>query len=228
MKYSLLIVDDDSSINDMIRKFLTQNQYEVHSAYSGSEAILLLEKQRFDLLLLDLMLPGLSGEQVLDNVMRNKKLPVIGISAKDDVASKVNLLKNGADDYITKPFDMTELLARIEVVLRRTYESDITAQRTLHFGDLNLDVNTMTVKLKNIPLNMTKNEFSILNLLMEHPRQVFTKDMIYEKVWGETLDGTENAINVHVSNIRKKIASIDNEKNYIKTVWGIGFKMSDE
>lgn len=227
MSYKILVVDDDSSINDMIRKFLSKNHYDVSSAYSGSEAMLMLEKQKYDLLLLDLMLPGLSGEQVLKNVMDSKKIPVIGISAKDDTASKVNLLKSGADDYITKPFDNDELLARIEVVLRRTYESDKSAERILHFGDLSLDIKTMTVLLKDTPVGLTKNEFAILQLLMEHPKQVFTKDMIYEQLWGETLDGTENALNVHISNIRKKLSAVDSEKAYIKTVWGIGFKMAE-
>lgn len=227
MSYKILVVDDDSSINDMIRKFLSKNDYDVSSAYSGSEAMLMLEKQKYDLLLLDLMLPGLSGEQVLKNVMDSKKIPVIGISAKDDTASKVNLLKSGADDYITKPFDNDELLARIEVVLRRTYESDKSAERILHFGDLSLDIKTMTVLLKDTPVGLTKNEFAILQLLMEHPKQVFTKDMIYEQLWGETLDGTENALNVHISNIRKKLSAVDSEKAYIKTVWGIGFKMAE-
>lgn len=156
MSYKILVVDDDSSINDMIRKFLSKNQYDVSSAYSGSEAMLMLENQTYDLLLLDLMLPGLSGEQVLKNVMGSKKIPVIGISAKDDTASKVNLLKSGADDYVTKPFDNDELLARIEVVLRRTYESDKSAERILHFGDLSLDLKTMTVLLKDTPVGLTK------------------------------------------------------------------------
>lgn len=196
-----------------------------YSAYSGTEALLFLEKQKVNLIILDLMLPGLSGEQVLAEIKKTKNVPVIGLSAKEDSKSKIFLLKNGADDYVTKPFDIEELLARIETILRRIYENQYTSNSLLCCGDLNLDTIGMEATLKNQKLPLTKNEFAILKMLMEHPQQVFTKDMIYEQLWNETLEGTENAINVHISNLRKKIAAIDNSKSYIKTVWGIGFKM---
>lgn len=223
--YRILIVDDDISINGMLQKLLEQNQYDVQVAFSGTEALLLLEKCEFDLIILDLMLPGLSGEQVLDKIRGNSSTPVIGLSAKDDMRCKINLLRNGADDYITKPFDTGELLARIEVVLRRVYESDFLSAKVLHCGELSLNVLTMKVLLRNKEIQLTKNEFAILNMLMERPKQVFTKDMIYEKIWNEHFEGTENAINVHISNLRKKLAAVDDSRSYIKTVWGIGFKM---
>lgn len=226
--YRILIIDDDVTINDMLCKFLRKNGYETFSVYSGTEAILFLEKQEVDLLILDLMLPGLTGEQVLEKIMSQKKIPTIGLSAKDDTQSKIHLLKNGADDYVTKPFDINELLARIEVVLRRVYQNNIKNVRTLHFRGLHLNTITMQVTLNEMEVNLTKNEYAILKMLMEHPTQVFTKDMIYETLYCEILTGTENAINVHISNIRKKIAAIDNTKPYIKTVWGIGFKMENE
>ena len=205
MNYTILIVDDDMAINDMLVKYLRKNGYITYSAYSGTEALLFLEKQKVNLIILDLMLPGLS--------------------AKEDSKSKIFLLKNGADDYVTKPFDIEELLARIETILRRIYENQYTSNSLLCCGDLNLDTIGMEATLKNQKLPLTKNEFAILKMLMEHPQQVFTKDMIYEQLWNEALEGTENAINVHISNLRKKIAAIDNSKSYIKTVWGIGFKM---
>lgn len=213
------------AINDMLVKYLRKNGYITYSAYSGTEALLFLEKQKVNLIILDLMLPGLSGEQVLAEIKKTKNVPVIGLSAKEDSKSKIFLLKNGADDYVTKPFDIEELLARIETILRRIYENQYTSNSLLCCGDLNLDTIGMEATLKNQKLPLTKNEFAILKMLMEHPQQVFTKDMIYEQLWNEALEGTENAINVHISNLRKKIAAIDNSKSYIKTVWGIGFKM---
>lgn len=225
MSYKILVVDDDVSINDMLIKYLRKNGYETSAAYSGTEAVLLIEKQDFDLVILDLMLPGLTGEEVLTKVKAMKKVPVIGLSAKEDSGSKINLLRNGADDYITKPFDIEELLARIEVVLRRIYENDYLQSSVIHWGELSLDPGSMVVTLQGEVVSLTKNEFAILKMLMEHPQQVFTKDMIYDKLWNETLEGTENAINVHVSNLRKKLAAVDDSRQYIKTVWGIGFKM---
>ena len=222
---SSYIVDDDMAINDMLVKYLRKNGYITYSAYSGTEALLFLEKQKVNLIILDLMLPGLSGEQVLAEIKKTKNVPVIGLSAKEDSKSKIFLLKNGADDYVTKPFDIEELLARIETILRRIYENQYTSNSLLCCGDLNLDTIGMEATLKNQKLPLTKNEFAILKMLMEHPQQVFTKDIIYEQLWNEALEGTENAINVHISNLRKKIAAIDNSKSYIKTVWGIGFKM---
>lgn len=222
--YKILIVDDDAAINSLLVRLL-EKKYEVRSAYSGTEALLCLEREAYDLLLLDLMLPGLSGEEVLERIRQEKKLPVIGLSAKDDMQSKLGLLRSGADDYMTKPFDTDELLVRIEVVLRRVYENGDILSKSLHYGDLHLDVWTMKVTLKNEEISLTKNEFAILEMLMEHPAQVFTKDMIYEKLWNEHLEGTENAINVHISNLRKKLSAVDDSRQYIKTVWGIGFKM---
>ena len=221
----ILIIEDDTDINNMMASALTKAGYECKQAFSGTEAMLYLNNEKFSVIILDLMLPGLSGEQVLVEIKKTKNVPVIGLSAKEDSKSKIFLLKNGADDYVTKPFDIEELLARIETILRRIYENQYTSNSLLCCGDLNLDTIGMEATLKNQKLPLTKNEFAILKMLMEHPQQVFTKDMIYEQLWNETLEGTENAINVHISNLRKKIAAIDNSKSYIKTVWGIGFKM---
>lgn len=225
MKYKVLVVDDDASINEMLVTYLNRNGYDVSSAYSGTEAVLLMKTESFDLVILDLMLPGLSGEQVLEKIKESRQTPVIGLSAKDDAKSKIELLRNGADDYITKPFDLEELLARMEVVLRRVYANDYYKASVIHCGELCLDTTQLLVTLKGQEIHLTKNEFAILQMMMEHPQQVFTKDMIYEKLWNESLEGTENAINVHISNIRKKLSAIDNSKQYIKTVWGIGFKL---
>lgn len=224
--YKILVVEDDTSINGMLVKLLTNNQYAVQSAFSGTEAILLLEKDTFDLVLLDLMLPGISGEEVLEKITHDIKIPVIGVSAKEDMESKLNLLRNGADDYITKPFNNDELLVRIEVVLRRNSVKEATSDKKLTCASLTLDVVSMQAFINKIEIPLTKNEFEILKMLMERPNQVFTKDMIYEQLWNEQLEGSENAINVHISNLRKKFAAVDPKYQYIKTVWGIGFKMN--
>ena len=172
------------------------------------------------------MLPGMSGEEVLEKIIQDIKIPVIGVSAKEDIESKLNLLRSGADDYITKPFNNDELLVRIEVVLRRNSKRENIAGRQISCGKLVLDEASMQAFINNIEVSLTKIEFEILKMLMERPNQVFTKDMIYAQLWNEQLDGSENAINVHISNIRKKFSVIDSEHQYIKTVWGIGFKMN--
>lgn len=222
----LLIVEDDTLLNDMMKRLLLQSNYEIEVAYSGSEALLLLEKHCFDLVLLDLMLPGLSGETVLERIREKADTPIIGVSAKTDIDSKVNLMKNGADDYITKPFDNKELLVRVEAVLRR-YHKPIcdTVPSILCFKDLELNVTTMEVKIKDISLTLTRYEYLILQLLMSAPNKVFTKNNIFESVWSEDFYGDDNAINVHISNLRKKFAKVNPNEQYIQTVWGLGFKM---
>jgi len=208
--FNLLVVEDDVLLSDMIKKLLSQNNYEVVSAYSGSEALLIIEKKHFDLILLDLMLPGLPGETVLGEIRKKADTPVIGISAKTDIDSRINLIKNGADDYLVKPFDNAELLVRIEAVLRRYQKSKM-----------------WEVKIKDVPISLTKYEYLILQLLMSAPRKVFTKNNIFESVWNEEFLGDDNAINVHISNLRKKFIKANPQGQYIQTVWGLGFKMQE-
>lgn len=220
---NILVVDDDQSINKMVREYLVSKGYRTDGAYSGTEAVMLLERNRYELIVLDLMLPGMTGEEVLEYVMKNCKTPVIALSAKDDVSSKLVLLKGGAEDYMTKPFDPEELLARIEIVLRRNHSAP--AARMLTYGNLELDPEARTLLQMGQPVALTKNEFAILEMLMERPAVVFTKEMIYEKLWNEQPDASDNTISVHVSNIRKKLAATEPDHSYVKTVWGIGFKM---
>lgn len=217
---------DDMLLNDMTKRLLTQHGYCATSAYSGSEALLLIERSSFDLILLDLMLPGISGEIVLEKIKNIIDIPIIGVSAKTDIDSKVNLIRNGADDYITKPFDNQELLVRIEAVLRRFQKSTTpNNSKILRFKDLSLDTEAMEAKIRNTPITLTRYEYLILQLLMSSPSKVFTKNNIFESVWNENFIGDDNAINVHIGNLRKKFAKVNPEEKYIQTVWGLGFKM---
>ena len=222
--FNLLVVEDDVLLSDMIKKLLSQNNYEVVSAYSGSEALLIIEKKHFDLILLDLMLPGLPGETVLGEIRKKADTPVIGISAKTDIDSRINLIKNGADDYLVKPFDNAELLVRIEAVLRR-YQKSKMCDTVLRFKDLTLNTDTLEVKIKDVPISLTKYEYLILQLLMSAPHKVFTKNNIFESVWNEEFLGDDNAINVHISNLRKKFIKANPQGQYIQTVWGLGFSL---
>lgn len=224
----ILIVEDDMDINNLLVELLTGQNYEAVSAYSGTEALLWLEKQNFDLVLLDLMLPGMPGEDVLEKIKKDyQDTCVIAVSAKDDIESKIHMLRGGADDYITKPFDTEELLARVEVALRKNNKSGAKQDDIYCIRDLKLDVNNILVTLKGETVSLTKREYLILKLLMSHPNRVYTKNNIFESVWEEEFVGEDNAVNVHISNIRQKLAKIDPEETYIQTVWGIGFKMKD-
>ena len=222
----ILIVEDDISIHNLIKEVLENEHYIVLNAYSGTEALLILEKERPDLILLDLMLPGIPGETVLEKMKSTMDIPIIGVSAKTDIDSKVNLIRNGADDYITKPFDNQELLVRIEAVLRRFQKSTTpNNSKILRFKDLSLDTEAMEAKIRNTPITLTRYEYLILQLLMSSPSKVFTKNNIFESVWNENFIGDDNAINVHIGNLRKKFAKVNPEEKYIQTVWGLGFKM---
>lgn len=217
----ILIVEDDISIHNIIEELLKSKNYSTFNAYSGTEALLLLEKEKYDLILLDLMIPGISGEEIISKV---KNIPIIVLSAKVSSEDKVNCLLSGANDYITKPFDNKELLARIEVQLRKKDKSDISS--ILRYKDMQLINDGHTLILKDKKINLTKTEYAILKQLLLNPRQVISKNKLLDLISIDTYDGDENSLKVHISNIRKKIKKISND-NYIECVWGIGFKMSE-
>lgn len=217
----ILIVEDDDNINNMIKELLQKNNYAVYSAYSGTEALLILEREEFDLILLDLMLPAISGEEIIKKV---NNIPIIVISAKISHEDKVNCLLSGASDYITKPFDNKELLARIEVQLRTKYKSNITG--TLKYKDLELLNDNCTLLVSNKKIKLTKTEYAILKQLLLNPTQVISKNKLLDLISFYTENCDENSLKVHISNIRKKIKKI-NDVSYIESVWGIGFKMKE-
>ncbi len=216
---TIAIIDDDIHIGDMLTEVLTQEGYAVLRAYSGTEALYLLSQKKPDLILLDLMLPGLSGEEVLPHV---ENIPVIVISAKVDVQDKVNLLMNGATDYVTKPFDTAELLARIAVQLRRS--ELLGTVSTLSVGGLRLDKMSLALTINGQEIKLTRTEYAIMKLLMENPKQVIAKSVLLERISMDTPDCTERSLKQHVSNLRKKMQDVSGV-DYIETVWGIGFKL---
>lgn len=219
MGSTIAIIDDDVYIGDMLEEVLQKEGYQTLRAFSGTEALLLLEKNKPDLLLLDLMLPGLSGEEILPKL---EGFPVIVISAKSCVQDKVNVLMEGAVDYLTKPFEIEELLARIVVQLRKRRTEQ--GQDCLVFEELCLKLDTREVWVEGKSVRLTKTEYAILKLLLTNPSQVIPKSVILERISEETPDCMESSLKVHISNLRKKLREISG-KNYIEAVWGIGFKL---
>ena len=224
MNANILIVDDDININNMIKEYLTKSGYTCTQAFSGSEAVLVLKMQTFDLIILDLMLPGMSGEGVLKEIRAGKNVPVIIVSAKDELDTRVDLLVMGADDYLTKPFELKELEARVMVCLRRGKKENEEDEDIMVYEEIILDKNTHEVRINDNPISLTRQEFKILELLISSPKKVFTKQEIYDYAWDDYYEGVDKTINVHISNIRSKIKKYT-EKDYIETVWGIGFKI---
>ena len=214
---TILIIDDDMHIGDMLTEVLERENYAVLRAYSGTEALMLLSSKTPDLVLLDLMLPGLSGEEVLPKI---KNIPVIVVSAKIDVDNKVDLLLGGAVDYVTKPFHTKELLARIAVALRGA-----TKQTTLlYFDDITLNTASYAVFVGEVEVKLTRTEFAILKYLMQNSTQALSKSQLLEHISIDTPDCTESSLKIHVSNLRKKLRDVSG-KDYIEAVWGIGFKL---
>lgn len=218
----ILIIDDDVYIGDMLEEILTKEGYAVARAYSGTEALLCISGEKPDLVLLDLMLPGLKGEEVLPRI---KGIPVIVVSARTGIEDKVDLLMGGAADYVTKPFDTKELLARIVVQFRKA--SGAGENKVLTFGELSLHMDTHEAEINGKEIRLTRTEFAILKLLMMNPAQVITKSLLLERISEDTPDCTENSLKMHISNLRKKLRDIG-EKEYIASVWGIGFQMKAE
>lgn len=218
---NILIIDDDIYIGNMLEELLTKEGYGVSRAYSGTEALFVLSQSRPDLVLLDLMLPGLNGEEVLPRI---KGIPVIIMSAKADIDNKVDLLLGGAADYVTKPFNTRELLARIAVQLRNAVIP--LAASTLVFDDITLNMDTRIVSCGASEIKLTRTEYAILKLLMQNPTQIITKSRLLEHISEDTPDCTESSLKTHISHLRAKLRKV-RDKEYIEAVWGIGFKMKE-
>ena len=221
--HSILIVEDDMNINGLLKEALEKADYLCTQAFSGTEARMLLAMNRYSVVLLDLMLPGISGEEVMQEIRKQGNTPVIILTAKDTIDDKVEVLQRGADDYVTKPFDIKEVLARVSVQIRRMEGS--FSEGNLVYQGLELDRENFCVRVDQTELpKITRQEFSILELLLKHPKKVFSKEEIFEYAWEEAYMGETKTLDVHISNIRKKIKSVTS-KEYIETIWGIGYRL---
>ena len=236
---NILIVEDDININNLLCEVLRKAGYTCEQAFSGTEAKLLLDikEKAYTLVLLDLMLPGASGEEVLKEIRKQGRLPVIVLTAKDSIDDKIGVLTDGADDYITKPFEIREVLARIQVQLRHIEaETEVKTKAgiqkgqgsgRLEFRDMVLTRSTFEVSIGGRVLpKITKQEFAILELLLKNPKQVFSKEDIFEYAWDEPYMGETKTLDVHISNIRKKIKNVTPDE-YIETIWGIGYRLHE-
>lgn len=221
----ILIVEDDTNINNMIKEVLTKQGYECMQAFSGTEGLLYAKQEELLLVLLDLMLPGMSGEELLAEIKKINPTPVIVMSAKDSLDSKVELLTSGAEDYMTKPFELEELVARVGVQVRRFAGQGASTGKKLTYKELVLNEESFSASVEGTELVLTKQEYKILELFLLYPKKVFSKQDIYDYAWEDVYIGEDKTINVHISNIRKKIKNVT-EEEYIETVWGIGFKLA--
>jgi DNA-binding response OmpR family regulator len=219
---TILIMEDDMAIHSLIKEALILHDFDTLSAYSGTEGKLLFAQNEVDVVLLDLMLPGMNGEAFLREIRQSSTVPVMVISAKNDQNSKVELLTNGADDYITKPFDVKELLVRIQIQLRHARKALSSEIKEIQYKNIYVNLDTREVKVNEQMLHLTGREYAILLLFLENPKKVFSRANIYESIWNEPFLANDKTINVHISNLRNKLSSDDT--NYIQTVWGIGFK----
>lgn len=222
----ILIIEDDTEINNMMLEAFTRAGCRCAQAFSGTEALLRMDGGDFDLAVMDLMLPGMSGEQLLPQLKEKQDIPVIVVSAKDGIDTKVGLLESGADDYMTKPFEIRELIARAAVQIRKKNPSGKTG-RGLTYGGLSLNEDNYTAEVSGGEIPLTKQEFKILELLMSNPAKVYSKQEIYDYAWDEYYIGEDKTINVHISNIRKKLKKFTDDE-YMETVWGVGFRMAKQ
>ncbi len=219
----ILIIEDEKDVNRLLAQTLKEEGYRTTSAFDGMEGLHMAENGAFDLIMLDLMLPYFSGDEVLRRLREKCDTPVIVISARDMVRTKIDLLTLGADDYITKPFDLGEVVARVVSNLRRCRKEESAKQLT--YGNLVLDREAKTISAEETKLDLTAKEYRMMELFLEHPNKVFSKANLYETIWGGEYLGDDNVIKTHISNLRTKLKAYGYE-NYIETVWGLGYRLN--
>lgn len=227
----ILLIEDDIEISEMLQHFLESESFEIVNAFDGEEACRNFTKETFDLVLLDIMIPKLNGMEVMQSIRSISTVPIIIISAKDTDLDKSLGLGLGADDYITKPFSVIELLARIKANIRRStrYSPNISMNepQILRWHDIIMNLDDYTVTKGDKMIQLTAKEFEMLKLFIQNPKKVYTKAQLYSQIWNDAYLGDENAVNVHISRLRTKIEDDGKNPRYIKTVWGIGYKLGD-
>lgn len=221
----ILIIEDSADINALLAETLQGAGFATESATDGLNGQKMALSGQYDLIITDIMLPYVSGDEILRKLRGKSDVPVIVISAKDMVSTKIDLLKMGADDYITKPFDLGEVVARVENALRRSHRGGIVSHDVLRYKDIALDCADMRVTVGETEIKCTAKETQILEMLMRHPDKVFTKANLYESVWQEDYLGDENAVKTHISNLRSKLERANPSEQYIETVWGLGYRL---
>ncbi|WP_339283873.1 response regulator transcription factor [Oceanobacillus sp. FSL K6-3682] len=222
----ILVVEDNNEINQMLVELLSES-YHVVGAYSGTEGLLLFQQESPDLVLLDIMLPGKNGDQVLSEIRKASQVPVIMLTALGEKRLVSEYLLNGANDYITKPFDDDELFARVTVQLRH-FRQDLKTDSLRYIKNIMVDMSNFEISRNEESVRLGKKEFEILTYLLEHPNQIFTKEQLYEIIWKENYLPGDNSLNAQLSNLRKKIAVLDSEEEYIETIWGIGVRLAGD
>lgn len=223
----ILIIEDSKDVNQMLFETLNCEGYLVKSVYTGIEGMTEAKTEKFDLILLDIMLPYKSGDEILKEIRTFSDVPIIIISAKDLVGMKIDLLKLGADDYITKPFDLGEVAARVESNLRRSHKQE-KMNNVLTYKGVELNVNTKQAMVNGKELDLTAKEYLIIELLMQNRGKVFSKSNLYESIWKDEYLGDDNAVKTHISNLRNKLKKAKLEDEYIETVWGLGYRLYKE
>ena len=229
-KETILLVDDEKEIVDLLEVYLSNDGYSVCKCYNGTDALKCIENSDIDLAILDVMLPDIDGFRLCQKIREKFFFPIIMLTAKIEDSDKIMGLTIGADDYITKPFSVTEVLARIKANIRRNtqYAASATEQQPiLQTGNLVMNLNEYSVTKNGCKIELTSKEFEILKLLLQNPKKVYTKEQIYSLVWNDTYYGDENAVNVHISRLRNKIEDNPREPQYVITVWGIGYKLGE-
>lgn len=222
----ILVIEDDHEINNLLCKALKNQGYTVQSAYTGPAGLDLLKTDRFDMVLLDIMLPYKSGDLLLSELRMFSNVPVLVISAKETTQTKIDLLRLGADDYITKPFDIDEVAARIEAILRRNQQGPMVRNQLLTYKDITMDLSAKQVFVNDHEIALTATEIKILELFLSQPGKVFSKANLFQSIWNEEYTVDDNTLNVHISRLRQKLKKANEKEDYIDTLWGLGYRLA--
>lgn len=222
----ILVVEDDKEINNLLCKALQNQGYTTKAAFTGTQGLELLKNEHFDMLLLDIMLPYKYGDELLQELRSFSTIPVLIISAKETTQTKIDLLRLGADDYITKPFDIDEVIARIEANLRRNLPNAALSSNVLTYKDIKLDLSSKQVRVNGQEITLTATEMKILELFLSQPQKVFSKANLFESIWNEEYTVDDNTLNVHISRLRQKLMKANEKEKYIETLWGLGYRLA--